>query len=141
MRGVNTFRKDRMDELAMHPTVKPVALVADAIRDASNRGDLVLDAFCGSGTTIIAAEKTGRQARALELDPQYVDVALRRYETLFGQSVVLASTGQSFAEVTAERAKAASLPDPAGPDNDNCAAALAPMAEPAVRLRVRQARA
>ena len=58
-----------MDELAMHPTVKPVAMVADAIKDCSKRGSLVLDPFCGSGTILIAAEKIGRRARAIELDP------------------------------------------------------------------------
>jgi DNA modification methylase len=75
--GVNTMRPGRMDELAMYPTVKPVALVADAIRDCSKRGNLVLDPFCGSGTVLIAGEKTGRRARAIEIDPGYVDVAIR----------------------------------------------------------------
>src|SRR5436190_628936 len=68
--GVNTMRAGRLDELAMHPTVKPVAMVADAIKDCSKRGSLVLDPFCGSGTILIAAEKTGRRARAIELDPK-----------------------------------------------------------------------
>ena len=62
------YVSNRMEELRMHPTVKPVALVADAIKDASHRGDMVLDPFCGSGTTIIAAEKTGRRAAAIEID-------------------------------------------------------------------------
>ncbi len=137
--GANTFKRGRMDELAMHPTVKPVALVADAIRDASNRGDIVLDAFSGSGTTIIAAEKTGRRARVLELDPKYVDVAIRRFEVLFGQAVVLAETGQSFAEVAAERSKSLPPPDAARSDNDKRAEAANPMSQPAIRLRVRQA--
>src|ERR1700684_4461827 len=66
--GVNTMRPGRLEELAMHPTVKPVALVADAIKDCSRRGGFVLDPFCGSGTTLIAAERTGRTARALEID-------------------------------------------------------------------------
>src|SRR5215213_5716395 len=77
--GVNTMKSGRADELAMHPTVKPVLLVADAIKDVSKRKGLVLDPFGGSGTTIIAAEKTGRRARAIELDPKYVDVAVRRW--------------------------------------------------------------
>jgi DNA modification methylase len=76
--GVNTMRAGRLEELEMHPTVKPVALVADAIKDCSRRGGLVLDPFCGSGTILIAAERTGRKARALEIDPNYVDVAVRR---------------------------------------------------------------
>ena len=73
--AVNTFKRGRNDELRMHPTVKRVALVADAIKDCSLRGAIVLDPFLGSGTTLIAAEKTGRKTRCLEIDPRYVDVA------------------------------------------------------------------
>ena len=69
----------------MHPTVKPVRLVADAILDCSKRGGLILDGFAGSGTTIMAAEQTGRLAYAIELDPHYVDVAIRRWEKLSGE--------------------------------------------------------
>lgn len=79
-RGVNTLRTGRMDELALHPTVKPVEMIADAIRDASARGEIVLDVFGGSGSTLIAAEKTGRQARLVELDPIYCDRILSRWE-------------------------------------------------------------
>ena len=100
--GVNTFRSDRMDELQMHPTVKPVALVADAIKDCSKQGDIILDPFCGSGTTIIAAERTGRKARAIEIDPVYVDVAIRRWEQLTGKSATLL-TGETFEEITEQR--------------------------------------
>ena len=96
--GVNSFGAGRADELAMHPTVKPVALVADAIRDVSRRGDIVLDVFGGSGTTLIAAEKTGRRARLIELDPAYVDVAIRRWQALTGQDAVLSRTGETFVE-------------------------------------------
>ena len=74
------------NKLALHPTVKPVALVADAIRDCSNRGDLVLDPFGGSGTTLIAAERAGRRARLIEYDPKYVDVAVARWERLTGRA-------------------------------------------------------
>ncbi|MFN0045636.1 MAG: site-specific DNA-methyltransferase [Sphingorhabdus sp.] len=74
--GVNTFKRERREELAAHPTVKPVNLVADAIRDVSNRGDTVLDTFGGSGTTLIAAEKTGRIARLMELDPAYCQITI-----------------------------------------------------------------
>jgi len=102
--GQNTFHSRRSEELAAHPTVKPVALVADALRDVSDRGDVVLDPFSGSGTTILAAERTHRQARGLELDPAYVDVALRRYADATGQVPRLAATGQTFAEVAAARA-------------------------------------
>ena len=73
--GVNTLRKGRMEDLAMYPTVKPVALVVDAIKDCTKRRDIVLDPFVGSGTTVVAAEQAGRVARAMELDPGYVDVA------------------------------------------------------------------
>ena len=83
--GVNTMKKDRMEELAMHPTVKPVNLVADAIKDCSKRRGIILDPFGGSGTTLIAAEKTGRQARLIELSPHYCDVIIKRWETLTGQ--------------------------------------------------------
>ncbi len=94
MPGMNTFQKGRDEALAMHPTVKPVALVADAILDCSNRGDLVLDVFAGSGTTIIAAERTGREAAAMELDPHYADVTLRRFRDVTGIEPVNAATGQ-----------------------------------------------
>ena len=96
--GANSFRKGRMEDLAAHPTVKPTALVADAIKDCSRRGEIVLDSFVGSGTTILAAEKTGRRARAMELDPAYVDVAIRRWQALTGGQAILESTGETFAE-------------------------------------------
>jgi DNA modification methylase len=101
--GVNTMRPGRIEELTMHPTVKPVAMIADAIKDCSSRGGLVLDPFCGSGTILIAAERTGRKARALEIDPQYIDVAVRRWQDFTGKSAKLASTGQSFEEVEEQR--------------------------------------
>ena len=94
--GVNTFRPGRIDELAMHPTVKPVALVADAIKDCSRRGGLVLDPFAGSGTTIIAAEKTGRRGRAIEIDPHYCDVIVGRWQAYTGKQAVHEPTGTSF---------------------------------------------
>jgi DNA modification methylase len=97
--GSNTFRAGRMDGLSVHPTVKPVALVADAIRDCSRRGDIVLDLFMGSGTTIMAAERVGRCAYGLELDPLYVDMAIRRWEGFTRSDAVLTSTGQTFDEV------------------------------------------
>src|SRR6202011_3390484 len=101
--GVNTFRSGRMDELQMHPTVKPVALVADAIKDCSKQGDIVLDPFCGSGTILIAAERTGRKARALEIDPAYVDVAVRRWQAYTGKAAVLAASGETFETVEEQR--------------------------------------
>jgi DNA modification methylase len=108
--GVNTLKKGRMEELAMHPTVKPVALVADAIRDCSKRHGLVLDPFAGSGTTIIAAEVTGRRARAIEYAPKYVDVAVRRWQDFTGKPAVNAETGQTF-ETVEERRSAPLLAD------------------------------
>ena len=97
--GVNTMRAGRMEDLAMHPTVKPVGLVADAIKDCSRRGGLVLDPFCGSGTVLIAAERAGRKARALEIDPHYVDVAVRRWQTYSGKSAILAQSNEPFETV------------------------------------------
>jgi DNA modification methylase len=99
--GINTFRTNRLEELNPHPTVKPVALVSDAIKDCSRRGDLVLDPFGGSGTTLIAAQKTGR---AIEYDPAYCDVIIRRFEHLTGKSAVLERTAQTFEEVEASMA-------------------------------------
>ena len=78
--GANSFRAGRLDDLSVHPTVKPVALSSDAIRDCSRRADIVLDPFIGSGTTILAAERIGRRGYGLELDPLYVDVAVRRWQ-------------------------------------------------------------
>ena len=101
--GVNTFRKGRLEDLAMHPTVKPVAMVADAMRDCSRRGDIVLDPFMGSGTTILAAERVGRRGYGLELDPLYVDVAIRRWQAFTKRDALLKSTGQTFDEVAAAR--------------------------------------
>jgi DNA modification methylase len=101
--GQNTFHGGRAADLAAHPTVKPVNLVAEAIRDVSRRNGIVLDPFGGSGTTIMAAHKTTRRARLIELDPAYVDVAIRRWETLTGGTAVIESTGRSFAQTAAER--------------------------------------
>lgn len=99
--GVNTFRAGRMADLAAHPTVKPVAMVADAMRDCSRRGDIVLDPFMGSGTTIVAAERVGRRAYGLELDPRYVDVAVRRWQQFTKRDAVLEGTGETFDELEA----------------------------------------
>lgn len=95
--GVNSFSATRADELAMHPTVKPLALVADAILDASRRDGLILDPFGGSGTTLLAAEQTGRRARLLELDPLYCDVIIRRAEAATGLRAA-DQHGRTFAE-------------------------------------------
>ena len=83
--------------------MKPVALIADAMRDCTRRDDIVLDPFMGSGTTIVAAERVGRRCYGLELDPHYVDVAIRRWQFFTKCDAVLQSTGQTFDEVAASR--------------------------------------
>ena len=88
--------------LSLHPTVKPVAMVADAILDCSARGDIVLDAFLGSGTTLIAAERTGRRCCGLELDAGYVDTIVRRWQALTGGSALHAESGRSFDDLACE---------------------------------------
>jgi DNA modification methylase len=82
--SVNSLAGSRREDLNLHPTVKPTALVADAIRDVTRRGDLVLDTFLGSGTTLIACERSGRRFRGIELDPAYVDVAIERWTAMTG---------------------------------------------------------
>lgn len=99
--GVNSFAGNQSD-LALHPTVKPVAMVMDAIKDCSRHGDIVLDPFGGSGTTLIAAHKTRRQARLIELDPLYCDVIIRRWQALTGQDAVLAASGKTFSQIEQE---------------------------------------
>ena len=99
--GINSGRGREL--LALHPTVKPVAMIADAIQDCSHRQGLILDPFAGSGTVLVAAERTGRRARAMELDPQYVDVGICRWQRVSGQQAVLVATGQTWEQVRAER--------------------------------------
>ncbi|MBV1868414.1 MAG: ParB N-terminal domain-containing protein [Marinosulfonomonas sp.] len=94
--GMNTFGAERDEALAMHPTVKPVALVEDAIFDCSDRNGIVVDAFLGSGTTLIAAESAGRWCFGLELDPEYVDLIIRRWQKVTGENAVHAGSGLSF---------------------------------------------
>jgi DNA modification methylase len=95
---MNSGGSDRLEELALHPTVKPVAMIADALRDCSRRGDVVLDGFGGSGSTLIAAERTGRRARLVEIDPVYVDRCIRRWQAIARDDAILISTGETFAE-------------------------------------------
>lgn len=92
-----------MDDLAAHPTVKPIMLVADAIKDCTRRNDIVIDPFMGSGTTILAAERVGRRAYGIQIDPLYVDTAVRRWIAANKSDVVLESTGQTFEKVAAAR--------------------------------------
>lgn len=93
-----------MADLAAHPTVKPIMLVADAIKDCTRRNDIVIDPFVGSGTTILAAERVGRLAFGIEIDPLYVDTAIRRWIATYKSDVILEGTGQTFDEVAAFRA-------------------------------------
>ena len=92
-RGVNTLKAGRQDELELHPTVKPVAMIADAIKDVSKRHGVVLDLFGGSGSTLIAAHKTGRRARLCELDPIYCDRIIKRWETYAKDDAELIACG------------------------------------------------
>jgi len=101
--GMSSLRPGRDGELKMHPTVKPVALVADAMLDCSRRRGIVLVPFAGSGTTVLAAQRTGRRAFAMEIDPAYVDVAVRRWREAMGRAAVLAGDGRSFEEVRLAR--------------------------------------
>ena len=101
--GANSFGSNRDADLTDHPTVKPTALVADYIRDVTDHGDLVLDAFMGSGTTILAAERTGRRAAGIEIDPGYVDVSIRRWQKMTGLQAILEESGDTFEAVAAKR--------------------------------------
>jgi len=106
VRGLSQQQGEEGNLLALHPTVKPIALVVDAILDVSTRGDLVLDSFLGSGSTLIAAERTGRICYGIELDPRYVDTAIRRWQRHSGQQAVHALNGKKFDEVSSEVAVA-----------------------------------
>ena len=109
---MNSFRAGRMEELRSHPSAKPVALVADAIKDCTRRGDIVLDTFSGSGTTIMAAERVGRHAYALEIEPRFADVAIRRWQAFTRRDARHADSGLTFDEMEASRlGKSASRPN------------------------------
>ena len=115
------MKTGRLDELALHPTVKPVAMIADAIKDVSHRGGVVLDLFGGSGSTMIAAHKTGRRARLCELDPVYCDRILRRWEIFAKDDAELVASGPSRRS-TYEEAGTGKVPTTAGPQPDDAAA-------------------
>ena len=102
--GANHPGSSASKALAYHPTPKPIEMVEDALKDVSKRGALVLDVFLGSGTTILAAERSGRRACCIELDPAYVDVAIRRWEEMTGKEAVHAASGMTFAQMASERA-------------------------------------
>ncbi len=101
--GASSLNDPARDDLALHPTVKPIALVADAILDCSKRGAVILDCFSGSGSTLLAAERTGRRGYSIEIDPAYVDVAIRRYQKLTGQNAIHSESGLSFEDTAAQR--------------------------------------
>jgi hypothetical protein len=103
--GVNAFRAGRIEELRAHPTAKPVALVADALKDCTRRGDLVLDTFCGSGPTIMAAERVGRLCRGLDIEPRFVDVTIRRWQAFTGRDAIHADCGLTFDDIETGRVK------------------------------------
>jgi hypothetical protein len=104
-RGFNAFGQDRDALLACHPTVKPVAMIADALRDVTKRGGIVLDTFMGSGSTLMAAEETGRVCFGAELDPLYVDVAIRRWQTKCARDAIHLGTGELFNDRAARLAR------------------------------------
>jgi DNA modification methylase len=106
-KGMNSFGGNRDQQLAWHPTVKPVAMIVDAIKDVSMRGGIVLDLFGGSGSTLIAAHKTGRRGYLAELDPIYCDLIIRRWQAFAKDDAVLVSTGQTFDSLAEERSRPA----------------------------------
>jgi DNA modification methylase len=97
--GMSAFRAGRMDELRSHPTAKPVALVADAIKDSTKRDGVIVDTFAGSGTTLLAAERVGRRARVMEIDPGFVDVTIRRWQAFTRRDARHAASGRTFDEL------------------------------------------
>jgi hypothetical protein len=104
---VNTLKSGRLEELALHPTVKPVAMIVDAIKDVSRRGGIVLDLFGGSGSSLIAAHKTGRRARVCELDPIYCDRILHRWEIFAKDDAELIACGLGTERTASDRARGA----------------------------------
>lgn len=107
--GANSFSSSRDADLAAHATVKLVGLLAEAIRDVTRHGEIVLDAFSGSGSTILACERTRRIGYAVEIEPKYIDVAIRRWEAMTGEQATLDASGQSFADASVERHAPAAL--------------------------------
>ena len=116
--GATGGSSDEDDDFDAHPTVKPVALVADAILDVTAVSDVVLDPFLGSGTTVLAAERTRRRCFGLEIDPVYVDVAIRRWQATTGGSAIHVASGQSFDELEAHAARTMSMQPEPGPSSE-----------------------
>jgi DNA modification methylase len=101
--GASSLGSDARLGLQDHPTVKPTAMLEDALLDLTNRGDIVIDPFLGSGSTLVAAEKAGRVCRGVELDPLYVDVIIRRYQAITGEAAILVESGETFHELIGRR--------------------------------------
>ncbi|MDP3675583.1 MAG: DNA methyltransferase [Novosphingobium sp.] len=116
--GANAMRPGRLDSLALHPTIKCLEMVMDAIRDVTDRGEIVLDPFSGAATTILACERTGRVARCIELDPKYVDVGIIRWEDATGKQAIHVASGLTFAELALSRLGTA-LDEAGGEEPDN----------------------
>ena len=119
-RGLSSFGKGRQEALDMHPTVKPVGVMADIVKDCTTRGDIVLDPFLGSGSTLIAAERTGRRCYGVELEPRYMDVTLTRWEQMTGRQAIHAASGLTFAALRQARrssdgVRLLALPSPCEP--------------------------
>jgi DNA modification methylase len=112
--GASSMGSDARRGLKEHPTVKPTAMLEDALLDLTDRDDVVLDPFLGSGSTLIAAEKTGRGCRGVEIDPRYVDLTIRRWQHLTGRDAILQSTGQTFSEILSRRAESGTDPEVIG---------------------------
>jgi DNA modification methylase len=107
--GASSLGSDARKGLQEHPTVKPTAMLEDALLDMTKRGDIVIDPFLGSGSTLIACEKTGRRCRGLELDPRYVEVILRRYEAVAKRPAILENTGEPYVDLATRRQREAEL--------------------------------
>jgi DNA modification methylase len=109
--GMSSFGKERDNLLGLHPTIKPVGMIADAMRDVTKRGEIILDCFLGSGSSLMAADETGRICCGIELDPRYVDLAVRRWQNANGREAVLLSTGECFNAFAERRLAGPSEPD------------------------------
>ena len=133
--GASSMGSDARRGLQHHPTVKPVAMLHDALLDLTNRGDIVLDPFLGSGSTLIAADQTGRICRGVEIDPLFVDLIVRRYEEVTGRAAVLEATGETFAEVAKRRCE--EEPGPSLVETARDGQVPTPTAAPVFRTRTR----
>jgi DNA modification methylase len=120
-RGMASFGRERNELLSLHPTVKPVRLLADAILDASKRGDTVLDPFLDSGSTLVACDEVGRRCFGVEIDPLYVDVAVRRWQQATRRDAIFEATGETFDERAARRAAEAADLETSGSSADTAA--------------------